>query len=468
MPLNSHTPFVYAVLSDPLPDGGKSPVVPHLSATGRARIAPPGFTRHPDYAAAISACTAAHESDDRATTKSSMKAASSSAASLMKSYGVDVSVIVTEVGPVPLVDVASTGGRILTAFLDAAAAYVVLDGRYLASLPADASMEVDRARLVADFTPWEEAADGGGEPPTADEVAAASLLAGDVVLPSADLSPAPSDTHLIVRLQDPAPAVVAEISARGIQVLLGPAPPSAAVLAASLCSTFRTDRPDGLFTTVVCGRAHGEALGLVYSSADSVLAAIECGRGVYYSRSRGGLWRKGDTSGHYQILHKIDSDCDGDAVRFIVTQLGPEGKEPAFCHLETRNCWGKSLGLNYLESMLVSRKAAAPEGSYTKRLFDDPELLRDKLVEEAQELAEATEREDVAGELADVLYFAMTKAVAAGVPLSEAIEVLDKRARKVTRRPGNSKVERIEAGKAILERTKGAKISCCPSNVGKK
>mmetsp|Transcript_40317 Transcript_40317/g.78852 ORF Transcript_40317/g.78852 Transcript_40317/m.78852 type:complete len:458 (-) Transcript_40317:51-1424(-) len=457
MPFNTTKTLVYAVLSDPPPDGGKSPVIPHLSATGRARIAPPSFTCHPDYAAAISACTVAHESDDRATTKSSMKAASSAATSLLKSYGVDVSVVATEVGPMPPADVASTGGRILTAFLDAAAAYVVLDGHYLASLPADAGMEVDRARLVADFTPWSGAADG--DPPTASEVAAASRWAGDVVLPSADLPQAPSDTHLIVRLQDPAPTVVAELAARGARVLLGPAPPSAAVFAASLCSTFRTDRPDGLFTTVVCGRAHGEALGLVYSSADSVRAAIECGRGVYYSRSRGGLWRKGDTSGHYQILHKIDADCDGDALRFIVTQLGPCGKEPAFCHLETRNCWGESLGLNYLESMLVSRKAAAPEGSYTKRLFDDPELLRDKLVEEAQELAEATEREDVAGELADVLYFAMTRAVAAGVPLSEAIEVLDKRARKVTRRPGNSKVERIEAGKAILERTKGSTSS---------
>merc|ERR1712232_75091 len=108
---------------------------------------------------------------------------------------------------------------------------------------------------------------------------------------------------------------------------------------------YRTDRPDGLYTTVVCTR-NNEALGLVYSSKDSVVAALQCGRGVYYSRSRGGLWRKGDTSGHYQTLHRIDVDCDGDALRFLVTQntSTPE-EQAAFCHLKTLTCWGHPPGM---------------------------------------------------------------------------------------------------------------------------
>ncbi len=179
------------------------------------------------------------------------------------------------------------------------------------------------------------------------------------------------------------------------------------------------------------------------------MAALESGRGVYYSRSRKGLWRKGDTSGHYQTLHRMDIDCDGDALRFTVTQRGDD--HAAFCHLNTLTCWGPPNGLRHLEETLQQRLKDAPAGSYTKRLFDDADLLRNKLVEEAQELAEATDKDDVAGELADVLYFAMVRAVKAGVSMDDAVQELDRRTRKVTRRQGDSKAFRIEAGKAILE-----------------
>lgn len=178
----------------------------------------------------------------------------------------------------------------------------------------------------------------------------------------------------------------------------------------------RTDRPDGLFTTVVADHA-GVALGLVYSSEESVLAAIESGRGVYFSRSRGGLWKKGESSGNAQTLVQLDMDCDSDALRFTVDQTGA-----GFCHLNTRTCWGEASGLRALQSMLASRFEQAPEGSYTKRLFNDPQLLRNKLVEEAQELAEAETVPDVAGEAADVFYFAMVRCVAAGATL-EDVEV---------------------------------------------
>ena len=217
---------------------------------------------------------------------------------------------------------------------------------------------------------------------------------------------------------------------------------------------YRTDRPDGLYTTVVCTR-NNEALGLVYSSKDSVVAALQCGRGVYYSRSRGGLWRKGDTSGHYQTLHRIDVDCDGDALRFLVTQntSSPE-EQAAFCHLKTLTCWGHPPGMKHLEQTLQQRFVDAPMGSYTKRLFEDAELLTNKLVEEAQELSEATTKQHVAEELADVLYFAMVRATAAGVSLDDAAAELDKRSRKVTRRKGDAKAERIAAANAILKQTK--------------
>lgn len=106
-----------------------------------------------------------------------------------------------------------------------------------------------------------------------------------------------------------------------------------------------------------------------------------------------------------------------------------------------------------MEGTLAQRLVDAPEGSYTKRLFDDEKLLRDKLVEEAQELSEADTKQHVAEELADVLYFAMVRAAKAGVSIDDAVSELDKRARKVTRRKGDSKAFRIEAGEKILSRS---------------
>ena len=156
------------------------------------------------------------------------------------------------------------------------------------------------------------------------------------------------------------------------------------IFASDLQACAITDRPDGLYSTVVTDE-NGVALGLVYSSQESIKVAISSGRGVYYSRSRQGLWRKGDTSGAIQILQHVDLDCDGDALLFSVIQ---KGQPPSFCHTGTRTCWGEAGGLSHLEQTLVSRKRSAPPKSYTKRLFEDPVLLRRKLLEEANELAE--------------------------------------------------------------------------------
>lgn len=245
-------------------------------------------------------------------------------------------------------------------------------------------------------------------------------------------------------------------SSENVTVAVALIDPTARQLGEAYCKCLKTDRDDQLYTTIVCNR-NNEALGLVYSSVESLVAALECGRGVYWSRSRGSLWRKGDTSGHVQTLHRIDVDCDGDALRFTVTQETPatttttsSAPAPAFCHLNTLTCWGMPHGLRLLELTLQDRLRNAPEGSYTKRLFDDDVLLQNKLVEEAQELAEANDKRHVAEELADLLYFAMVKAVKSGVSLDDAVVELDKRTRKVTRRQGDSKEFRIAAGKAIL------------------
>lgn len=199
-------------------------------------------------------------------------------------------------------------------------------------------------------------------------------------------------------------------------------------LADAIAAPLVSDRPDGLWPTVVCDET-GRALGLAYSNASSLRAAIEERRGIYWSRSRNALWRKGDSSGAVQELLRVDLDCDRDTLRFIVRQ-----RPPGFCHLQRFSCFGDEPGLVRLERVLRERRQAAPQGSYTKRLFDDPLLLADKLREEADELARARSREEIVWEAADLLYFTLARLAAAEVPLAEVEAHLERRARKVTRR----------------------------------
>ena len=193
-----------------------------------------------------------------------------------------------------------------------------------------------------------------------------------------------------------------------------------------------TDRPDGLFPTIVSQHG-GRALGLVYSSPESIKESILTGKGVYQSRKHG-LWRKGETSGSTQEVVKIALDCDSDSLEFTVIQHGS-----GFCHLGRPSCFGHLAGLSALERTLQDRLESAPEGSYTRRLFNDPDLLRAKIMEEADELCRAETKEQVTFEAADLLYFALTRCVAAGVSIADIEQNLDKKAKKVTRRPGNAK-----------------------------
>ncbi|KAM3468297.1 hypothetical protein MY5147_008082 [Beauveria neobassiana] len=203
------------------------------------------------------------------------------------------------------------------------------------------------------------------------------------------------------------------------------------LLSKVLSSQWKSDRPDGLVPTVVTDET-GISLGLAYTSEDSILEALRTQTGVYQSRKRG-LWIKGATSGDTQELVRIALDCDNDTLKFVVKQKG------RFCHLQQFGCFGNLGGIAALEQTLVSRKESAPEGSYTARLFSDEKLLRAKIMEEAEELCDAKTQEEVAFEAADLIYFALTKAVSAGVSLADVQANLDAKSLKVKRRPGNAK-----------------------------
>jgi len=189
----------------------------------------------------------------------------------------------------------------------------------------------------------------------------------------------------------------------------------------------------GVWPTVVCDE-WGRALGLVWSTAESLARAVEERRGVYWSRSRQALWVKGETSGNTQLLLRVDLDCDRDALRFSVRQHGA-----GFCHLDRPACWPAEFALDDLERTIVTRAASSDPDSRTSKLLGDPALLAAKLREEAAELAKAETPGEAVHETADLLYMSLVALVRGGGSLADVRAELARRHAGVTRRPMTAK-----------------------------
>lgn len=229
------------------------------------------------------------------------------------------------------------------------------------------------------------------------------------------------------------PQDIAQLDRMGADAQVGMALYTGALdFADAITAPLVSDRPDNLWPTVVVDEL-GTALGLAYSSAESVREAIRTGTGVYHSRRRG-LWAKGATSGDTQRLVRIDLDCDRDTLRFTVQQNGR-----GFCHAGTATCFGSHHGLPALQQRLAQQVVGSDGRSYTKRLVGDECLLKAKLVEEAAELAAARDRTDVIHESADLLYFLSVAMTRSNVTFADVAAELDRRAKKVSRRPGDAK-----------------------------
>jgi phosphoribosyl-AMP cyclohydrolase len=95
----------------------------------------------------------------------------------------------------------------------------------------------------------------------------------------------------------------------------------------------------GLVAAIVQQHNTGEVLMLGWMDEEALRRTLTSGRVTFWSRSRGEYWRKGDTSGHVQLVHSVALDCDGDALLVRVDQVG------AACHTGTRTCFdGRDLG----------------------------------------------------------------------------------------------------------------------------
>jgi phosphoribosyl-AMP cyclohydrolase / phosphoribosyl-ATP pyrophosphohydrolase len=171
-----------------------------------------------------------------------------------------------------------------------------------------------------------------------------------------------------------------------------------------------------LIPTVVQDVESSEVLMLAYSTPESLQLALSERVGVYFSRSRQKLWKKGESSGHTQRLVRADFDCDGDTILFQVRQ------HDVACHLNRWSCFPaqqQRFSLSSLDAVLAQRQVSASPTSYTAQLYASAALQAEKLREETEELIEATTPEHVRWEAADLLYFALVNARAKGVSLAE-------------------------------------------------
>ena len=188
----------------------------------------------------------------------------------------------------------------------------------------------------------------------------------------------------------------------------------------------------GLVPCVVQDWRSGEVLTLAYMDAEALRRTRETGEMHFFSRSRQEPWHKGATSGNKQSVKEIRYDCDGDALLALVEPAGPA------CHTGERTCFHRGEldpaapheSLPALERTLAERARTRPEGSYTARLLADPELVRAKMREEAEEVSRASLEESddrVAEEAADVIYHLAVLLRERGLTLADAERVLDGR-----------------------------------------
>ena len=188
----------------------------------------------------------------------------------------------------------------------------------------------------------------------------------------------------------------------------------------------------GLLPVVVQDERSGDVLMVAYANAEALAKTAETGLAHFWSRSRGTLWRKGETSGHVLRVKAARTDCDGDTLLLIVEPSGPA------CHTGARTCFGETTFtlagvLDELARVVAVRAQAPVEDSYTARLVaKGPDAVLKKIGEEATEVilaAKSESDERLAEETADLLFHLLVALRNRSVPLADALRVLQERRR---------------------------------------
>ena len=214
----------------------------------------------------------------------------------------------------------------------------------------------------------------------------------------------------------------------------------------------------GLVPGIIQDANDGRILMLGYLDEEALAATARTGEVHFHSRSRGRLWRKGETSGNVLHLKSVDVDCDGDALLLTVEPEGPA------CHRGTRSCFDPELrpgeeterdegaeppqGFAWLEGLwatIEDRARTRPTGSYTADLLNlGTDAVARKVTEEATEVLIAAKDDAaaqasgadrgathaaLAGEAADLVYHLLVLLASRDTPSSQVIGVLRNRAR---------------------------------------
>jgi phosphoribosyl-ATP pyrophosphohydrolase/phosphoribosyl-AMP cyclohydrolase len=199
------------------------------------------------------------------------------------------------------------------------------------------------------------------------------------------------------------------------------------------------DKAGGLIPVVVQDAATLQVLTLAYMDRAALDETLASGEATFFSRSRGGRWRKGETSGDRLSVVSVTPDCDGDA---IVLKVRPVGNA---CHLNRISCFGAEdapgLGrIARLEATIAERAAADPAGSWTARLLaEGPKRAAQKVGEEGVETAlagAAGPDTELASEAADLVYHLLVLLRARNMVFQDVLDVLAQRAEAARQTPG--------------------------------
>ncbi len=192
----------------------------------------------------------------------------------------------------------------------------------------------------------------------------------------------------------------------------------------------------GLIPAIVVDAENNEPLMLAYMNRESLELSIEKNLTHFYSRSRQSLWLKGETSGNYQHIVKIVTDCDMDTLLVYVKKDGPA------CHTGSESCFyntvyvneGKkdeTFSLDKLYKLIRERKENPSEKSYTCYLFrEGRDKILKKVGEESTEVviaAKGDSKDEAIYELADLLYHSLVLMVDMGIEISDIVKELEGR-----------------------------------------
>lgn len=187
----------------------------------------------------------------------------------------------------------------------------------------------------------------------------------------------------------------------------------------------------GLVPVVAQGADDGAVLMVAWANREALERTLDTGRMHFWSRSRESLWMKGETSGNVLTVVSLHADCDGDTILAKVRPAGPA------CHTGETSCFGRGSAPSFADhplhgvwTTLLERAEARPEGSYTVKLLDDPNLRVKKLGEETAELIQSLVQGDApraTEEVADLWYHALVALLAVGGSLDGILEELQRR-----------------------------------------